>query len=237
MRNPFYDLLAGENSPRRKLYSHEEPMDISRYFGTKAAKKIHSKYPPNHYHNVDHAAGVAHVCVQIAVSNSLDSLNLYGETLFELIFAALMHDARHSGGVHPDSVNIRRAIHAATDVYPSLPNISISMNNVAQLISVTEFDSSTMSFVHVPVTQREKIIRDADLMAFTTPLWPRLLLGLMRETGNISREANEDEIRDVAPALLRANLEFLHTCTFYTEFGRRAFSQYDADVTQILESL
>lgn len=34
MRNPFYDLLAGENSPRRQLYLHEEPMDISLYFGT-----------------------------------------------------------------------------------------------------------------------------------------------------------------------------------------------------------
>lgn len=237
MRNPFYDLLAGENSPRRKLYSQEDHVHFSKYFGSAPAKKIQSKYNPNPYHNIDHAAGVARVCVQIAVGNNLDGISLYGETLFELVFAALMHDAGHSGGAHPDSVNIERAVRAATDVYAYLPKISISMHNVAQLIRVTEFDSSTMSFVHVPVTQREKIIRDADLMAFTLTTWPSLLLGLMHETGNISRGANEDEIREAAPTLLKANLDFLRKCTFYTEFGKREFSLYDADVTQILENL
>lgn len=200
-------------------------------FGRPVMLHIKMSYNPNPYHNIDHAIHVASCCRML--------MNLYEVTVDdganELWFAAFMHDARHSGGSAPDSINVQRAISAADVVASHTHRVRLRRPMVSRLIQVTEFDAKSRTFVHEPITMCEKIIRDADLLGFTSPNWPKMLAGLFREMYGDQPSSDDATMVSNAERMLRLNTEFLSSCTFYTDFARKAFTEYSEEVFRALE--
>ena len=178
------------------------------------------------YHNSAHAAHVADCCLALAKHESVTNDN----GRLELLFASLMHDAGHSGGELPDSENVKRAIAQARIIH-GVFDLGLNIDIATRLIAVTEFDAEKQTFVHKPETKLEMIIRDADLLGFTSPAWPEMAAGLFDE---VYGTATEGDALSINEKRLLTNLEFLRSCTFYTSFGRTLFAEYASEMSRAL---
>ena len=180
----------------------------------------------SNYHNWIHAVSVVHAATKLIASVGIARRD-ERESVDDFLLACLMHDARHSQGESPDSTNIQRAKEAVRTLNLGLSDKRLEF--IDSLIDVTEFDRDKKCFVREPSDAFTSIIRDADLLGFMYPTWPKQLAGLFRELGL------GGEVKDAIPVeqrlnealdLLKQNAEFINTCTFYTLLGSQCASMY-----------
>lgn len=163
-----------------------------------------------HRHNAYHNMAHTHRVVQ-------DSILIYqhetGKAATpELIFAAHMHDYNHSGGTHPDSVNIERAL-AGVERFRCHPRLShVNIDTVKTLIECTYFDGT--GFPNEPTTVEAMALRDADLMELYSENAVSQLHGLYIEMLKRQPDLTAQQYIDRSYA-------FLKDATFYTSYGKR----------------
>ena len=111
------------------------------------------------YHNNRHMDFVLEDCIEWYLTQYALGQHVPEDQARTLFYAAIFHDANHSGGELPDSANIKHAI-AAWELAASSMSVSDSMcNNVATLIQATEYPSA-----YLEMEQLARVLRDADLM-------------------------------------------------------------------------
>lgn len=230
-------LLTRNSSVFRVHYPKNYVTEVESFIGRVTrlphlASHIVRAYNSCPYHNSLHAAHIADCALSLAKQESVTNDN----GRLELLFASLMHDARHSGGELPDSENVKNAISAARIIH-GVFELGLDLDIVTRLIAVTEFDAAAQKFVHEPETKLEMIIRDADLLGFTSNAWPELISGLFDEVYGVRTEHLEDaDVLALNEKRLLTNLEFLRGCKFYTSFGRNLFADYASEASRVLGS-
>ena len=187
-----------------------------------ASNGSHKKNP---YHNHRHCLGViaySFACMRTELGLSKD------EDFFnpELYLAGLFHDYGHSGRTHrADSENIKDALKGFREFCRYSPEVKeyVDVDEVANLISVTEFLGRDAGFKHEPQTLKEKCIRDADLMAISS------------FSGQCSLWDLSLEIKIPPSKFAVGNLEFLKGCTYYTTKGQQVQKQLNFYHEQLLD--
>ena len=136
------------------------------------------------YHCMFHALEVAHK----SYFNCLEEGGSEKEALTAYI-AGVFHDADYIVS-RDDSLNVIAAINAfkgelkyKNPLVKIMQDYDINPSDVEDIILCTQFDKTTGTFPIKPTTLPAKVVRDADLLGCTSPLWPSLLSGLAVEMG------------------------------------------------------
>lgn len=182
------------------------------------------------YHNNRHMIGVAATCIEFEANLWLKDLDRAA-----LLMAALFHDFNHTG-TQPDHVNIDKAIeglHAA--IHSDDLNIvdydrDTLFKRASVIIACTEFP-----FVVEPVSDAQKILRDADLMqSFKPDGIEAIMIGLRNELNAAGHTIRPKQMYE-----LQKN--FYKSATLYTDYGKAVFNEMlDAALVgfyQLAESL
>lgn len=128
-----------------------------------------NKHP---YHNNYHAECVMLNCIDAAETEMLSFSEVQ-----ELLLAALFHDANHSGGMLPDSENIKAALARLNEAVSSGVVPKPLQAPASRLIDATQHP-----YVRAAVSAAERILRDADLMNLFGSYWfEHVYVGLRRE--------------------------------------------------------
>jgi hypothetical protein len=155
------------------------------------------------YHNLFHAQCMIENCYDGAQYHNLP----YSDTKL-LLFAALFHDFDHSGGLHPDSTNIKRALRGIY-IYTREQPAPI----IKACVCCTEYP-----FVVEPFTIEQRIIRDADLMQFRYPNWKEMIEVRLKQEMEVKFE------KPITPEeMFDGNQNFWRAAKFYTEWGKKTF--------------
>ena len=174
----------------------------------------------NPYHNNFHMLFVAERCSEALQTDEFKHLrNTVSEKA--LILAALFHDFHHSGGFSSDIINIGRAIAYVSKHLKSMYS-NTCIEEICKNIWVTCFADGV--FPHEPITDTQKILRDADLMQLFRQFDVREkmipgLIGELRVSGTISKEriwVTVDEFSD-------ENDVFLSKQRFFTSWGNAQY--------------
>lgn len=167
----------------------------------------------NPYHNYKHCNDVTTWCEKILLHEGITQLSP------ELLWAALFHDYNHSGGLLPDSENIKNARIGLTVKYKHYTQgyafqfqTGYVLAKAHEIIDCTLFDNG---FPNTPRSLDQQVIRDADLMSVFLPLEESLVMcnGLYQE------------LLVKQPLLTKQdywskNVEFLSNVTWFTSYGK-----------------
>ena len=175
------------------------------------------------YHNLTHTLSTVLCCYEAGTYYNLPLVSLR-----PLCVAALFHDFDHTGGVLPDSENIKLAIagFSQQNCLNSFPWYTEFATQVPRFISVTEYP-----YVLPPICLEERIIRDCDLLSVIYDDWyERIVINLGKEMSvKYGREVPEYE-------MVKGQIEFLGKVTMFTEWGRSTFRSVYTDRIAFLNS-
>ena len=174
----------------------------------------------NPYHDVMHCKKVFQVSKKI--------LAHYNETPSdELIWAAYFHDYDHTGGRHPDPINIDYAVNGFLKKFESVKkwnpdHDNINIDKVIHLIKLTQFVDG--KFPIEPNTLEEQALRDADLSMWTLELDDAVNFtkGLYTEMLIHNKSLTKEEF-------WAKNIEFLTNAKLYTSYANEYRDLYLID--------
>jgi HD superfamily phosphodiesterase len=164
------------------------------------------------YHNNDHLFGVTALC------NNLYKVRegRYNEHDHKvLLCSALLHDVNHTGGHGTDVLNISQAKEFIEHMSDN-DFVSNNKDAIFKLIEVTEYP-----FIVEPVTDMQKILRDADL-----------LYSLRANTGSVIIDGlrSEMEIARDRPItrkqMFDGQREFMATVKMFTPIGKEIWDEF-----------
>lgn len=165
----------------------------------------------NPYHNMRHSGCVVKYAQRIYTYETGNACEP------ELLLMGWMHDYNHSGGHHSDAVNIERA-RAGVHKFENHPRMRhVDVGRVIKGIECTYFDGK--GFPIDPVTDEEKALRDADLMAIYEKDAVVQLLGLLMEI-HVQRPTLS------VAEFFEGNATFLRNAKMYTQYGNAVKEQY-----------
>jgi HD superfamily phosphodiesterase len=164
------------------------------------------------YHNNDHLFGVAALC------NNLYKVGAghYNENDHKvLLCAALLHDVNHTGGHGTDAVNIAQAKEFIVRMSES-EFVSNNIEAIFKLIEVTEYP-----FLRDPVTDMEKILRDADLLYSLRSDTGEVIIDGLRSEMQIARDRTitRQQMYDGQRA-------FMADVKMFTEVGKKLWTKF-----------
>lgn len=167
-------------------------------------------YGSKPYHSVDHMVSVSRNAVYLAGKESISNIDC---TL--LAVAGLFHDAGRLD--IEDSLNIRKAIDIASNWIPD-----IWIGKVARYIAATEYSPERTEYLIQYGTVEERIMRDADFLAWAVPERKRkkLYLALAEESGH---PVNEESTKI-----------FLHERGCFSVHAQERFAHFGFDVPLIV---
>lgn len=138
------------------------------------------------YHNLRHTMEMIDLILSIYEKSRKDTeygFEVSDKDLYVLLVSAMFHDFSHSGGVHPDSVNIDTAIGGMERCLRNYLNndreTEAIIHECAEIIKATQYpyviDDKDLSI-------RQRIIRECDvLVAFYDDMTIQTIVGLMTE--------------------------------------------------------
>ena len=99
------------------------------------------------------------------------------------MLSALFHDVNHTGVKYTDDINVVLAIKSLREFWFNFideeVDTDIDINEVCSIISTTEYPYTIESN---ELTQKQKILRDADLLQSLEPNWiQQVIMGLCQE--------------------------------------------------------
>ena len=166
------------------------------------------------YHNNRHMIGVAATCTEFESDLWLNDLDRAS-----LLMAALFHDFNHTG-TQPDQVNIDNAIeglHVAihsNDLDIVAYDRNVLFERASAIIACTEFP-----FVVEPVSNAQKIMRDADLMqSFKSDGIESIMIGLRNELNRAGHTIRPKQMYELQK-------DFYKKVKLYTDYGKAVFSE------------
>lgn len=143
------------------------------------------------YHNKEHCCLVAWLAMSLWIKDNLDSAASPGaarEALSVILYAALFHDARHTGGTVqarfsgnpavPDTVNVALARMAWANFCCHVPVQTEIAGKIDRMIACTVYP-----FNRDPDCSEGEYLRDADALVFTHPARRLMLPALSEEMG------------------------------------------------------
>jgi len=167
------------------------------------AYKINANQP---YHNIHH---------MLYVKDQLEKVpHLYDKEI--LLAAAIVHDLGHSGGKHPDSVNITRA----QTLIQKIPYLSAKIrNSLCKLVGYTQFPH-VQKKDEIPITGR--LLRDADIsMCFHPEYFRNTFLPL-------AEEMNIQMTPEALITFLEGNQKFIENYEWQSEWGESLWDDNQA---------
>lgn len=138
------------------------------------------------YHNLRHTMEMIDLILRIYEKSRKDAeygFEVSDEDLYVLLVSAMFHDFSHSGGIHPDSVNVAIAIGGLERCLRSFLNndreTEVIIQECSDIIRATQYpyviDDKDLSI-------RQRIIRECDvLVAFYDDMTIQTIVGLMTE--------------------------------------------------------
>lgn len=161
------------------------------------------------YHNLNHLLTVLKNVDSAYEYYKNTNLSLTEKDYKELLLAALFHDVNHTGGKDTDDINVGLAIKSLREFWFNFidekVDTDIDINEVCSIISTTEYPYTLDSN---ELTQKQKILRDADLLQSVEPNWiQQVIMGLCQEM-NIPVED-----------MIKGQREFLSSIEFNTAWG------------------
>lgn len=194
-------------TPTARYYEILARLELGEWFGEYLNSNKALRLP---YHNAGHAAQMIEDVFAGAIALKIqDPL-----TIQALVFAAIYHDWGHSGGMHPDNVNVHTAIQHLHDLHRRgwWPT-GIPLRQVEGLLHVTQYP-----YIIPPehLTLAEAVIRDADLMSSA-----RWMSYLQQNLLGLSAE-----LRLTFAEFLPKQREFLINSHMTTPWGKRAKEKF-----------
>lgn len=146
-------------------------------------KIFESRGANNPYHNIRHASTIlirGYEAIKFYTPRDLS----YGTLVLNrnLLIACLLHDIEHPGRAGNDDLNIQLAIRAWRKI--CLPEDKENSDDIENLISITEYGPK--GHVHSPISERHRIIRDADLSQIVSDAWIRMIVFGLAEEMNVT---------------------------------------------------
>lgn len=209
-------------SPERATLEVVEVLDTLFGNGLDIYREIQNHYNPLPYHNLSHAVLVAYTAIDLYYKINKDNIN--DVELRKLVIASLMHDARHSGGMFTDELNLQHAVEAFHSLDYKL-NLFENSDDIVAMILCTEFTDG--EFPIAAVTDLEMILRDAYLLSsiYSSNLADQLL--------NLAKERNIDFDHDID--LVINQIKFMDGISLYFEVSAARYRMYRDKVVKVLD--
>lgn len=172
----------------------------------------------NAYHTPDHCIWVAERALVIYQGYIGRGLTTQNDPQVALLIAALMHDYDHLGGTQScDHENIQLALKGMRQIR----NVIVSRHGqgiydlACELIRITEYP-----FIHKPVGQLEKALRDADVLYSFSEHGAELVMEGLRSEMSIllKRDISYQEMYD-------GQVDFYNSMHLYTNYAQFLVTQ------------
>lgn len=160
------------------------------------------------YHNNDHALTVVKWCGRLAsMAPQLPLASLRG-----LLLGATLHDIHHSGGLRSDIQNVSDALDELAQ-FGAIHKRSLTADDLE--VARQSIECTVFPFTVVPVTNEQKIIRDADILQSIDIDFENILGEQLRKEIIVARGKPVSR-KEFAVG----ELAFLETIEMYTEPGQ-----------------
>lgn len=201
----------------RFLYAPDRTEEILRLCNLKDYAdllKVFNRAAGNPYHNNLHAITV----MEDTFTYLLHSFESNPSEVSAALTAAIFHDAMHSGGLQPDSINIEEAVKFVMKINSGFSEVC-DLDLVVQAIKCTCFDGA--GFPVEPSTGGERALRDADLSTTFHIFEERgrlLAVGLFDEINRIIIAKGKPAM--TVDVFMEKQVAFMKNATWYTPMAQ-----------------